>query len=165
VTHDNDNLQDIASYVIARTLGVIDDVKASTSDKATVHSNDAPTVLVHEASTPQSDSTSENSDRDTSVVLHASGKRHTNLAVDTLESLDVSQPHVYFASEENNFKLSGVGVFSPATSQPPSPTLTRRHLHQEGKSHGGSEGDWSILDDGPALRKRSKRVAENNIAE
>jgi hypothetical protein len=62
--------------------------------------------------------------------------------------------------------LSGVGVFSPATSQPPSPTLTRRHLHQEGRGHGVVEGDWGSQDEGLAFRRRTKQVAENNaIAE
>jgi len=36
-------LLDISSYGIARTLGVIDDVKASTSDVASVHANQAIT--------------------------------------------------------------------------------------------------------------------------
>lgn len=34
--HSNEQ-QDIASYGIARTLGVIDDVKASTSDMTSIH--------------------------------------------------------------------------------------------------------------------------------
>ena len=42
--------------------------------------------------------------------------------------LSSSQPPVFYASEENSLTLSGVGVFSPAASQPPSPTISRRHL-------------------------------------
>jgi len=42
--------------------------------------------------------------------------------------LSSSQPPVFYAGEENSLTLSGVGVFSPATSQPPSPTISRGHL-------------------------------------
>lgn len=42
--------------------------------------------------------------------------------------LSSSQPPVFYAGEENSLTLSGVGVFSPATSRPPSPTINRRDL-------------------------------------
>ncbi|KAF8894021.1 hypothetical protein BD779DRAFT_1504780 [Infundibulicybe gibba] len=109
-------LLDITSYGIARTLGVIDDVKASTSDKETVH-QDTPTILVHE---PKHDA---QKDPQTS-------------------------PPAFFVSEDNNLKLSGVGVFSPATSQPPSPTISRRTL-----AH-------TDLDDGSLIRQRLRQVSE-----
>ena len=35
----------------------------------------------------------------------------------------LSQPSVFYVGEDN--KLSGVGVFSPAASRPPSPTSSR----------------------------------------
>jgi hypothetical protein len=122
-------LQDIASYGIARTLGVIDDVKASTSDKATIH----PAIHINAPSSPSSLSTPTDSER----------------------SEDTAMP-AYFTSEASNLKLSGVGVFSPAPSQPPSPTLSRRRLHPELESL----TPMSILndDDGLTFRKKAGKA-------
>lgn len=61
-----------------------------------------------------------------------------------------SHPEAYFASEEHGLELSGVGVFSPAVSQPPSPTLSRRQLHPEG----------NVLDDGVSMRRRVGKAVE-----
>jgi hypothetical protein len=114
--------QDISSYGIARTLGVIDDVKASTSDRATLHQNIiTPSLHIQEPGTPLSDSSSPYSDqRDTEHPLHIQQQQ--------LFHLGVSQPSTFFASEDHNLKLSGVGVFSPATSRAPSPTISRKNL-------------------------------------
>jgi len=115
-------LLDISSYGIARTLGVIDDVKASTSDRATLHQNIiTPSLHIQEPGTPLSDSSSPYSDqRDTEHPLHIQQQQ--------LFHLGVSQPSTFFASEDHNLKLSGVGVFSPATSRAPSPTISRKNL-------------------------------------
>ncbi|KAL0956414.1 hypothetical protein HGRIS_002562 [Hohenbuehelia grisea] len=182
-------LLDVASYVIARTLGVIDDVKASTSDKAAsilVKSPAAPlpTILV-EASTPKSapapafafsndsGSTSQESfssagteladdrGRDSTDMSRASSASASTtslrMAGERLPSLDVSTPHAYFASEEeNSLRLSGVGVFSPATSQPPSPTLTRRRLPPEFRMTSADEATKE--DEGLSFRPRARRA-------
>jgi hypothetical protein len=50
---------------------------------------------------------------------------------------DFLQPSVFYAGEDN--KLSGVGVFSPASSHPPSPVLSRLHLPQDESSIYGKE--------------------------
>ncbi|KAJ7079148.1 hypothetical protein B0H15DRAFT_859288 [Mycena belliarum] len=139
-------LLDIASYGIARTLGVIDDVKASTSDKETIH-NKIPLVHIYEAATPDSAS------------FHANDSEQETLtsSLDTLPPLGLftashpshdGHPHAYFTSEENSLKLSGVGVFSPAASRPPSPTITRRNLAEAPE------------DEGISFRKRSKATAK-----
>lgn len=124
--------QDIASYVIARTLGVIDDVKASTSDKATIHASHAtPTIHVHGVSTPSSESTFSDSDRDSILdpsIRHRSRSSLVDDSVSAGETRRPSQPSLFYVGEDNSLKLSGVGVFSPAASQPPSPTISRHNL-------------------------------------
>ncbi|EAU91025.2 hypothetical protein CC1G_03193 [Coprinopsis cinerea okayama7 len=105
VIYETSFLQDIVSYGIARTLGVIDDVKASTSDKATVHIvENAPSIRVE----------------DTDSL--AGG--------DSLNQTPPSKPSEFFATD-NNVNLSGVDVLSPAASRPPSPTITRKSLQPD----------------------------------
>jgi len=114
-------LLDVSAYVLARTLGVVDDVKASTSDKGTVH-------LPHEIRQPP---------LDTSL----GGSKLGAPADDNVVALAVSSPEnesntpVFYAGgdDQSNLQLSGVGVFSPAESTPPSPTITRNQLQLDGK--------------------------------
>ncbi|KAJ7702994.1 hypothetical protein B0H17DRAFT_1041115, partial [Mycena rosella] len=146
-------LLDIASYAVARTLGVIDDVKASTSDKETIH-NTIPLVKIYEAPTPDSAPfNATDSDHETLVQSDFSS---TSDSTDTLPPLSIftpshppapSYPRAYFTSEENSLKLSGVGVFSPAASRPPSPTITRRNLIE-------------TEDEGISFRKRTRAPAK-----
>ncbi|RDB25128.1 hypothetical protein Hypma_007744 [Hypsizygus marmoreus] len=170
-------LLDITSYGIARTLGVIDDVKASTSDIATVHQGASTPSILIESSTPQSPSVSSTpfSDSEREALGHhhhhhhhhhhnQHNQQHTNLQPlpeeqrDTLSRIGVSQPHTFYASEDNNLKLSGVGVFSPAASRPASPVLSRRNLQPEEGRGTGQETDEGLRqrvrqgdDDGPVL--------------
>ncbi|KAJ6594108.1 hypothetical protein B0H19DRAFT_1093828 [Mycena capillaripes] len=145
-------LLDLASYGIARSLGVIDDVKASTSDKETIH-NKIPLVRVSHAASPSPASSSfiaTDSEPDT-LLDHTDGLSSSDFSrSDTLPRLDLhimpSHPHAYFTSGENSLKLSGVGVFSPAASRPPSPTITRRHLFEE---------KLTDVDEGITFRKRA----------
>jgi hypothetical protein len=124
-------VQDIASYGIARSLGVIDDVKASTSDFD--KTLEPPSIVVQETTPAKSE---EESSPETAQRPYGSR----------------SIPPSFFASEASNLKLSGVGVFSPAPSQPPSPTLGRRQLPlTDSKSQ--SDVD-EPMDDGLLLRKR-----------
>jgi hypothetical protein len=139
--------QDISSYGIARTLGVIDDVKASTSDIATVHQNitTSSIVRIQEPGTPLSDSSHPYSDQsDTEHTRHIQSQRQ-------LSHLGVSQPSTFFASEDHNLKLSGVGVFSPATSRAPSPTISRKNLLSDSRG--------STQEDGLHLKQRIKQNA------
>ncbi|KAF8200657.1 hypothetical protein BJ912DRAFT_1054166 [Pholiota molesta] len=125
-------LLDIASYVVARTLGVIDDVKASTSDKATIHASHAtPTIRVHGVGTPSSESTFSDSDHDSFLDSSIRRRSRGSLVDDAApagEARRPSQPSLFYVGEDNSLKLSGVGVFSPAGSQPSSPTLSRHNL-------------------------------------
>jgi len=144
-------LLDVASYVIARTIGVIDDTKASTSEV-----QDPPTgsqieglpgtkpfpvpIPIHNA---DQDGTE---DDDTRGAL-----KSTETIREDGDALSLTTPpQAYFHNmvQEGNLKLSGVDMFSPAPSQPPSPTLSRRDLslhmtHQmppQGKKTNGREG-------------------------
>jgi len=138
-------LLDIASYVIARTLGIIDDVKASTSDKETVHAtSDAPAIRVYEAATPPSLSSSSSSivtESGRQSLLNSADhaqhnrlRRPPDLNAESFTGAHASEngslPQAYF-TEENSMKLAGVGVFSPAVSRPPSPTMTRKQLNSD----------------------------------
>ncbi|KAF9820271.1 hypothetical protein IEO21_01485 [Rhodonia placenta] len=95
-------LLDVTSYVIARTLGVIDDTKASTSE--TGPPTDGP-------GTP-------------SIVIQSESTTGSSQPATTPPSTFFRNP----LEEEGNLRLSGVGMFSPAPSQPPSPTMSRREL-------------------------------------
>ncbi|KAI0745832.1 hypothetical protein C8Q76DRAFT_705203 [Earliella scabrosa] len=101
-------LLDVASYVIARTLGVIDETKASTSSElehAELHKNQ-PTIVVDDPD--------------------------VSLAAATPLPAEPSAEDV-----DGNLKLSGVDTFSPAPSQPGSPTLQRREFMQHQHAHYG----------------------------
>lgn len=121
--------QDIASYGIARTLGVVDAVKASTSDKATVHATAAAARRTPAIRISASDSDAASSEYDSDrPAAPATG----------------SGPSLFYVGEGSGLALSGVGVFSPAASQPPSPTLSRQSL--AGSLHEGT---------GEQLRRRA----------
>ncbi|KAI9060240.1 hypothetical protein FKP32DRAFT_1613772 [Trametes sanguinea] len=133
-------LLDVASYVIARTLGIVDATKASTSGELDtpeqLHANQPSIVVTQEHSTPSSYSD------ETST---ASSERHEGAGGEgTREERDqhTVPPSSYFRNpteEEGNLELSGVGTFSPAPSQPGSPTLQRRELFQHAHYGVGSE--------------------------
>ncbi|OJT15769.1 hypothetical protein TRAPUB_4317 [Trametes pubescens] len=119
-------LFDVASYVIARTLGVIDATKASTSgelDNADhLHAN-RPAIVVHDDSTPTPSTDAEGSEHAKSPLPHT------------------TPPASYFRNpteEEGNLQLAGVGTFSPAPSQPGSPTLQRREFLQHSHYYDGA---------------------------
>ncbi|KNZ72895.1 hypothetical protein J132_01887 [Termitomyces sp. J132] len=112
-------LLDISSYGIARTLGVIDDVKASTSDITT--NPNVPTIRIISSTSTSPYTDSEN------------------------DLIGASQPRSFYASDEegSNFTLSGADLFSPAASRPSSPVLSRKIV--EGGSMLGQEADFGRL--------------------
>lgn len=124
---------------------MIDDVKASTSD--------IPTIHVDKSITPQSEpslsDSGHESENTTDHSIH--DKPLSQLSQSQTSHLGISQPQTFYASEDNNLKLSGVGVFSPAASLPASPTLSRGSL-QEGINFGRE------MDEGLQLRQRAKQV-------
>lgn len=121
--------QDVTSYIIARTLGVIDDTKASTSDRESLHPVTAvegphtkpPAIIVQSASMPISPS-----------IPTDAGQPLGEMGEKLRLEIDRSRPHPQSESSsslyEGNPALAGVGVFSPAASTPPSPTLERRRV-------------------------------------
>ncbi|KAF9529207.1 hypothetical protein CPB83DRAFT_852857 [Crepidotus variabilis] len=125
-------LLDIASYIVARTLGVVDVVKASTSDKATVHgTTDAPQVQIQiqddSSTTSLENSLYSQSDRNSGIDHNIH-----NLSQSSLASSSHGNGSSFYG-ENGNLRLAGVGVFSPMASQPPSPTLSRQQLSPEVK--------------------------------
>ncbi|CDO75348.1 hypothetical protein BN946_scf184966.g16 [Trametes cinnabarina] len=117
-------LLDVASYVIARTLGIVDATKASTSGELEtseqLHAHN-PSIVVQDHSGPAENSAE--------GQAPSEGHPHT------------VPPSSYFRNpteEEGNLQLSGVGTFSPAPSQPGSPTVQRRELiqHAHYDAHG-----------------------------
>jgi hypothetical protein len=117
--------QDIVSYGIARTLGIVDDVKASTCDKATdAHQiTDIPVIHINGESTPSSEST--DSEREpTEGFLHA----RCNTASSALVA---SQPKAFYASDSDGLGLAGADVFSPAVSEPSSPKLSKTSVLED----------------------------------
>ncbi|KDQ57801.1 hypothetical protein JAAARDRAFT_35491 [Jaapia argillacea MUCL 33604] len=136
-------LLDVASYLIARTLGVIDDTKASTSDTTekteAMLKHSTPTILVQdESSTPASESETNFDLRPSSYNAHNTADQlHMNAAPE--------EPKAYFVTPtEESMKLSGVGVFSPAASRSPSPTIERRTRKMVAPQTLGSKGGQDV---------------------
>jgi hypothetical protein len=132
----------VTSYIIARTLGVIDDTKASTSDRGSLHpvavveGSDAkpPTIIVQSASVVGSIPSSPSFPADTSNAqpLQEIGEK-LRLEIDDPRSCH--PPSSSLSSlYEGNPALAGVGVFSPAASTPPSPTIERKRFGSLSKS-------------------------------
>ncbi|KAI0823747.1 hypothetical protein BC628DRAFT_1383158 [Trametes gibbosa] len=127
-------LFDVASYVIARTLGVIDATKASTSgglDTADALPGTKPSIIIH-------------SESESSTPPHPTSHKD---AFDRSRLPHTTPPASYFRNpteEEGNLQLAGVGTFSPAPSQPGSPTLQRREFLQ----HAAHFGEHLTADSG-----------------
>lgn len=149
-------IQDLSSYIIARTLGVVDAVKASTNDKPAVPMTgiSPPSILIEDMSALTSDLT----DSHESIITPSDSITSTDEELGGLAafaSLDVSM----FSNE----KLSGVGVFSPASSRPSSPVLSRRKL-RESKS---PKAEMNMLPEieGLSVRKRVRYGGDENGGE
>lgn len=148
----------MTSYIIARTLGVIDDTKASTSDRQSLHpvavveGNEAkpPAIIVQSASVAGSMSTSSSIKTDIGQPLDGIGEKLR------LE-LDGSHPRPQSSSSsslyEGNPALAGVGVFSPAASTPSSPTIEKKRFGSFSKGSNGIT-PLSSLDGGNGSSER-----------
>ncbi|EGN99691.1 hypothetical protein SERLA73DRAFT_72489 [Serpula lacrymans var. lacrymans S7.3] len=171
-------LQDITSYVIARTLGVVDVVKvsttaqlphphlylhhppssaslsASTSASMSASAPSTPIVLVEDVSLSPSFSEDVPSADEQGVLGRLSPRRGVR---DDGGAEEEARPETFFASEDGS-QLSGVGVFSPAASQPPSPVQSRAKLHHQDPTVESvrEEGDERV-DRGITLRRRAGR--------
>lgn len=169
-------LLDVTSYIIARTLGILDDVKASTSDAVedVTTSPSASTSLVQ--STPIADEVQESIDPHARAASGSEGQWHSGAPrnsghnVSDLDRPDErgnhqahdgsnhaegeSRPQAFFAGEED-LQLAGVGEFSPAASQPSSPVLPRMKLSMlEGGIVKATEGQ-----PGSSIRRRPQEHA------
>lgn len=124
-------------------------VKASTSDKQTVHAiREPPLIHIHEASLEQAQTTEANN----SFFSADSDSGGSTPVPETSSDVPLKE---YFVSD---LELSGVGVFSPATSRPPSPSVSRRVLEPEVTSTLFLRD--TDLDDGDVhLRRRNKTFA------
>ncbi|KAF9233328.1 hypothetical protein BU15DRAFT_80219 [Melanogaster broomeanus] len=152
-------LLDVTSYVIARTLGIVDDVKASTSDNAdgTTQSIPVPASLIP-ATTPTPGRSSEDDlapeEEEAQAPSAAAGHPDHNAAARAVVDGAIS-PQAFFAGEEDML-LSGVGVFSPAVSVPPSPPLSRTKLRTlDSGAVVAKDGEVTLKDnEGIVLRRR-----------
>ncbi|KIJ19169.1 hypothetical protein PAXINDRAFT_97195 [Paxillus involutus ATCC 200175] len=161
---------DVTSYVIARTLGIVDVVKASTSDNVNettqLISQPVPSTLTQGTSLARS---SEDLDlapsehQQTQTQSAACHKGHDAAA--HLEESPVSgdsiRPQAFFVGDED-LQLSGVGVFSPAASSPPSPILPRVNLHTFGSGGVGVRAGEINEDEGIVLRRRQQEGRSRN---
>lgn len=186
----------MTSYVIARTLGVVDDVKASTSDVDTAADGQqmdvavvvpvsvrVPTVLSHAPARGSEDLAPEDSVegrtvghgcgtgiavRAVSTTVHAQTRgqglmQQTRTRMQTSADQDTSEasPQAYYFAGEENLRLAGEGVFSPAVSMPPSPLIPRFPLHTL-EGDGGESGQVSE-GEGIVLRRRVQSAREDEL--
>jgi len=171
--------------VIARTLGIVDDVKASTSDAtgdAISMFSSPPTAILMEDS-PLETSTAEmdahtdpsaadsgakhqrhsasrrdhahgNEDDPQGQEVHTMHNVHEERSMASRWAADI-KPQAFFAGEED-LQLAGVGVFSPAASQTPSPVIPRIKLNM---SEGDTFNTKEAMEerDGTSLRGRPRQ--------
>jgi len=144
---------DVASYIIARTLGVIDDTKASTSDHASIlqddNNNNNKNNNDNNKDNRSSGGGGDDSNNSPSIVVQPDPSSipipHRAGDSSSLEDLvlHLGEPQAF---GEGNLKLSGVGVFSPAVSCPPSPVVERKFPSRslvESEVEGEDEGEES----------------------
>ena len=147
-------MQDVTSYIIARTLGVIDDTKASTSDRGSLHNvavaegtnTEPPTIIVQSASIAGSMPASPSVPMD---IARPSEKPQFGIDSSHPRHQSPSTSSLY----EGNPALAGVGVFSPAASTPPSPTIERRRFGSLSKGSSGIT-PFSPLEDGAGSNEK-----------
>jgi len=139
---------DISSYLIARTLGVVDVAKASTSDKPVVIRLTIPSIRIEDTSSSSAVTDSVLSDESNAATSPELSDRADDEIDDFVQLAELNNS--MFSNEE----LAGVGVFSPASSCPPSPTLSRRKMVSDSNSFGG-QPNVPLQDQ--RVRRRSKR--------
>jgi len=157
---------DVTSYIIARTLGVIDDTKASTSDRESLHpvtvveGTDAkpPTIIVQSASVPGSLLNSPSVPADVGRPLDEI-KEKLQLEIDR----SITHPQSSSSLYEGNPALAGVGVFSPAASTPSSPTIERKRIGSMSKGSGITPLSQLDDDNGSSERAVTDEEEEEEI--
>lgn len=123
--------------MIARTLGIVDDVKASTSDqpallRAGAARTDSHTPAGLRVAGESSPSASEGSPpAGHAHVRHHASPAHRTQSTEMSSGQGEMKPQAFFAGDED-LQLSAIGVFSPSPSQPSSPVLPTDKLSGEG---------------------------------
>lgn len=143
-------LLDITSYVIARTLGIVDDVKASTSDQPVVTAEGTPSILVEDTSSEESFPAEQDS-------YISSVHRQYNTDMRGAEVQEETKLQAYFTGEED-LQLSSVGVLSPYPSQPSSPV--HENLPEDGAMR--MEGPRDVQDEAMILRRRGAQTQSDD---
>lgn len=134
--------------MIARTLGIVDDVKASTSDQPVVTAEDTPSILVE-------DSVSSEESPPAELAPNASpSHRGHNTEIRNAGVQEEMKPQAFFAGEED-LQLSSIGVLSPTPSLPSSPVLFGDKLSREGGVM-EFEHTRNTLDEDTVLRRRAQ---------
>ncbi|KAF8441672.1 hypothetical protein L210DRAFT_973172 [Boletus edulis BED1] len=191
-------LLDVTSYVIARTLGVVDDGKASTSDTDTTADERRATVTVavpvselvptafssegpvrgSEGLAPEDSEeaqsgedghghcdVSETAVRAVSAALRKQAQNQgqiQQIGTQTLVHAPDTLPHQYYFAGEDDLRLAGEGVFSPAVSGPPSPITPHMQLHTFTENDGRGSGQTSE-EEGIVLRRRVQGLREDEL--
>ncbi|KAG1746204.1 hypothetical protein EDB19DRAFT_384544 [Suillus lakei] len=145
-------LLDITSYVIARTLGIVDDVKASTSDQPVVTAEGTPSILVEDTSSEEALP----AEQDSYISVH----RQHNTDMRGAGVQEEMKLQAYFTGEED-LQLSSVGVLSPSPSQPSSPVLPQENLSGEGRTM-RMEDPRDAQDEAIILRRRGAQAKSND---
>lgn len=137
--------------MIARTLGVIDDTKAATSDKGAMLAPSVPTLLIPDDAPAALSPASPHLPSPSAAALHAT---HND---------PHAHAHFFNPAEEHSLKLSGVGVFSPAASRPPSPHVRRKMELPPASAESDAES-FTIVEReeeaAPLLRRRAQRAED-----
>ncbi|KAG2153780.1 uncharacterized protein EDB93DRAFT_214863 [Suillus bovinus] len=143
-------LLDITSYVIARTLGIVDDVKASTSDQPVVTAEGTPSILVEDTSScpAEQDSCISSVHRQYKTDMKSAGVQ------------EEMKLQAYFTGEED-LQLSSIGVLSPSPSQPSSPVLPHENLSGEDGSM-RMEEIRDVQDEPMILRRRGAQTKNDD---
>ena len=125
-------IKDVTSYVIARTLGVVETTLASTNDKVTIAIEELAAVGVAAGAGRGSDVDSEDEGGE-KADTSGGGERRFEMKIELdgtqqAPASDASGPPAYFFSptEEKNLDLSGANILSPAVSRQGSPGVERR---------------------------------------
>jgi hypothetical protein len=146
-------LLDITSYVIARTLGIVDDVKASTSDQPVVTAEGTPSILVEDTSSEESFPAEQDS-------YISSVHRQYNTDMRSAGVQEETKLMAYFTGEEH-LQLSSVGVLSPSPSQPSSPVLPHENLYGEDEAM-RMEDTRDAQDEAIILRRRGAQTQSDD---
>jgi hypothetical protein len=139
--------------VIARTLGIVDDVKASTSDQPVVTAQGTPSILVEDTSSEESFPAEQDS-------YISSVHRQYNTDMRSAGVQEETKLMAYFTGEEH-LQLSSVGVLSPSPSQPSSPVLPHENLYGEDEAM-RMEDTRDAQDEAIILRRRGAQTQSDD---